>query len=274
MTDAQGTRLDSAGPSAPVEVSGFDAVPQVADILQVCPSEREAKAIVKQLHEQGRGEQKRSLADLVSRLSEGKLTQLKVVLKADTQGSLEAIQGSLERQARENVTAKVIYGALGAVSDSDISLASASGAIVLAFRVPVAALVARSAEREGVQVRMYDVIYTLLEEVDGLLTGLLVPEEEEKILGHVEVKGIFLTKKGEQIIGGRVTDGSVKRLFFRLQRGGAVVGTGRILSLRKVDKDIKEAPEGSECGMRVECTVPVLEGDVLEVFVKELKKAA
>ena len=274
MADAHGERLDAAGPSSPVEVSGFDGVPQVGDILQAVPSDREAKVIIKQVFEQGAGEQKRSLSDLVSRLSEGKLTQLKIVLKADAQGSLEALQGSLEKQARDNVTVKVIHGAVGAVSDSDVMLASASGALVVAFRVMVSPAVLRTAEREGVQVRMYEVIYTLLEEVDGLLKGLLTPEEEEQILGHLEVKGVFLTKKNEQIIGGRVTDGVVKRLFFRLQRAGALVGTGRITSLRKVDKDIKEAAEGSECGLRVESTEPVQEGDVLEVFVRELKKAA
>jgi translation initiation factor IF-2 len=115
-------------------------------------------------------------------------------------------------------------------------------------------------------------IYALFEEVAGLLQGLLVPEEQENILGHLEVKGVFLTQKGEQIIGGRVTDGVVKRMQFRLLRDGQLAGTGRITSLRKVDKDIKEAKEGSECGMRVESTIPVLEKDVLEVFVREFKK--
>jgi translation initiation factor IF-2 len=112
----------------------------------------------------------------------------------------------------------------------------------------------------------------LFEEIEGLLLGLLVPEEQEKILGHLEVKGVFLTKKGEQIIGGRVTDGLIKRLTFRLMRGGELAGTGRITSLRKVDQDIKEAKEGTECGMRVESTVPVMEGDVLEVYSREFKK--
>ncbi|PIR49373.1 translation initiation factor IF-2, partial [Candidatus Peregrinibacteria bacterium CG10_big_fil_rev_8_21_14_0_10_54_7] len=124
----------------------------------------------------------------------------------------------------------------------------------------------------GVQVREYDVIYALLEDVEGLIQGLVEPEEQEKILGHLEVKQVFLTKKSEQIVGGKVTDGVVKRLPFRLLRGEKEVGTGRITSLKHVEKDIKEAKEGSECGMRVETSVLIEPGDRLEVFLKELKK--
>src|SRR5581483_1158816 len=169
---------------------------------------------------------------------------------------------------------KVIHSAIGAVSENDVMMASASSALVLSFRAIVSPSVERTAEREGVEIRRYDVIYSLLEDVEGLLKGLLVPEEEEKILGHIEIKGVFLTKKSEQIIGGRVTDGVIKRVPFRLQRNGEVVGTGRILMLRKVDTDIKEAKADTECGMRVESSVPVEVGDVLEAFHKEFKKAA
>jgi translation initiation factor IF-2 len=132
--------------------------------------------------------------------------------------------------------------------------------------------VQRTAEREGVQIKQYDVIYGLLEDVQGLLEGLLTPEEEEKVLGHLEVKGVFLTKKSEQIIGGRVTDGVIKRLTFRLQRNGEVVGQGRILSLRKVDQDIKEAKADTECGMRTDTSIPIEVGDILEVYHREFKK--
>lgn len=272
MNDASGTRLQEVGPSGAVRISGFSAVPQVGDIFQAVGSEREARDLHEAVMENAANTVKRSFADLVSRLTEGKLKQLKVVLKADAQGSLEAIQMSLEKQATTEVQVKVIHGAIGAVSESDVMMASASEALVLAFRVPVPAAVARTAEREGVKVKQYDVIYLLLEEIALLLTGLLIPEEQEKVLGHIEVKGVFLTKKNEQIIGGRVTDGVIKRVAFRLKRGEEQVGTGRITSLRKVDNDIKEAKEGSECGMRVDCTVPVLVGDVMEAYVQEFKK--
>jgi translation initiation factor IF-2 len=238
----------------------------------VVGSEREARDLLKQVLEQASLQPKRGMGDLVTMLSEGKLQQLKVVLKADTQGSLEALQQALSKQTTEKVQVKVIHAAIGAVSESDAMMAAASSALLVSFRVLVPAAVMRTAEREGVQVRQYEVIYNLLEEVQGLLNGLLIPEEEEKILGHLEVKGVFLTKKNEQIIGGRVTDGVIKRLPFRLQRNGELAGTGRIVSLRKVDQDIKEAKEGTECGMRTETSVLIEEGDVLEVYQREFRK--
>lgn len=278
MMDAAGKRLDSVPPSGAVRVSGFDETSQVGDILQVVSSEREARRLRDELLLHGGQLQKKSFADLVSRLTEGKLQQLKVVLKADSQGSLEAIQATLDKQATAQVQVKVIHGAIGGVTESDVMMASASEAMVIAFHVDVPGAVARTAEREGVQVREYQVIYKLFEEIGDLMKGLLVPVEEEKIAGHLEVKGVFMTKRTEQVIGGRVLDGTVKRLNFRIQRPSAVsgeievVGTGRITSLRKVDKDIKEAKEGTECGMRTEATTPLLVGDILEVFSKEFKK--
>ena len=118
----------------------------------------------------------------------------------------------------------------------------------------------------------YDVIYNLFEDVDNLLAGLVEPEEGEKILGHLEIKGVFMTKKSEQVVGGKVADGVIKRLPYRIMRGGEEVGTGRITSLRKVEKDIKEAKEGTECGLRTDSSISIEEGDVLEVFLKELRK--
>ncbi len=272
MVDASGARLADVPPSGAVRLSGFDAVPQVGDVVRVVESEREARDLLKELISQSDAVPRRVFADFVSRLTEGKASQLKVVVKADTQGSLEAIQASLEKQGSTSLQVKVIHGAIGAVSENDVMMASASQALVISFRAPVPVAVQNTAEREGVKIREYDIIYKLLEEVDGLLQGLLVPEEEEQVMGHLLVKGVFLKKKSEQIIGGVVQDGVVKRVQFRLQRAGEVVGTGRITSLRKVDKDIKEAKEGTECGLRVDSAVPVMEGDVLEVFFKEFKK--
>lgn len=272
MSDASGRKLTTVPPSGAVRVSGFGSVPQVGDILQVVASDREARDLLKQVLEHNASQQKRGIGDLVSMLSEGKLQQLKIVLKADTQGSLEALQLALSKLTTDKVQVKVIHGAIGMVSENDVMMAAASNALLLAFHALVPPAVQRTADREGVQIRQYDIIYRLLEEVEGLLDGLLVPEEEEQILGHLEVKGVFLTQKSEQIIGGRVTDGVIKRLPFRLQRNGEVVGQGRIMSLRKVDQDIKEAKEGTECGMRVDSSEPVLEGDILEVYLREFKK--
>ena len=272
MTDVHGLKLTEVGPSGAVRVSGLSTVGQVGDILQAVASDQEAKRLQEEVIEHGASKKKRSFADLVSRLSEGKLKQLKVVLKADTQGSLDAIQDALAKKTTDEVTVKIIHAAIGGVSETDVMMASASDGIVVAFHAPVPASSGRAAEREGVKVQEYDIIYNLLEDVDGLLKGLVVPEEEEKILGHLELKAIFMTKKTEQVVGGKVTDGVIKRLPYRVLRGGEEVGTGRITSLKKVDKDIKEASEGSECGARTDSTVTLEEGDVLEVYLKELKK--
>ncbi len=274
LIDARGQRLPEVLPSGAARVSGLDSVPQVGDILQVVASEKEARTLMDALTKVAGAQQKRSFADLVSRLTEGKVTQLKVVLKTDAQGSLEAIQEALRRQQSPDATVsvKVIHGAIGAVSESDVMMAAASEGIILSFNAPVSTDVQRTADREGVQIRQYNILYQLLDEVSALLQGLIEPVEEEKVLGHLEVRGVFLTKKSEQIIGGKVTDGIVKRVTFRLMRGGAQVGTGRILSLKHVDRDIKEAKEGSECGMRVDTSVPVQEQDILEVYAKELRR--
>ncbi|MDO8648967.1 MAG: translation initiation factor IF-2 [Candidatus Peregrinibacteria bacterium] len=273
MIDAHGVRLTEVGPSGPVRVSGLDAVTQVGDILQVVASEKEARVLATALRAGQEQRKKHSFADLVSRLSEGRIKQLKVVLKADAQGSLEAIQEALRQKSEGmKVGVKVIHAAVGAVSESDVMMTAASEGMVLAFHAPVSPDVQRTADREGVKVRQYTVLYDLLEEVTRLLEGLVEPEEEESILGHLEVRGVFLSKKSEQIIGGKVMDGMIKRVSFRLQRGGAEIGTGRITSLKHVDKDIKEAKEGSECGMRVESSVPIEVGDTLEAYVRELKR--
>ncbi|MBI3336527.1 translation initiation factor IF-2 [Candidatus Peregrinibacteria bacterium] len=272
MMDARGGRLDSVLPSGAVRVSGFQGIPDVGDILQVLSSEREAKELLKELVERRQSQKKRSFIDLVSRLSEGKVLQLKVVLKADTFGSLEAIRMALERQATSETSAKVIHSALGAVSESDVMMAAASDGVVIAFNVPVPTGVRETADHEGVSIREYDIIYKLLEEVGELLQGLLEPEELDRVVGHLDVKGVFYSHKNEQVVGGKVLDGLIKRVLFKVMREGKEVGTGRITSLKHVEKDIKEAKEGSECGMRVETNTPIIIGDTLEVFAKEFKK--
>jgi len=272
MVDAHGERLTAVIPSGAVRVSGFDSLPETGDILQVVPSEQKARELLEAVKAEGARNQKRSFADLVSRLSEGKLKQLKIVLKADTQGSLDALQASLDKKTTNEVSVKVIHGAIGAVTESDVMMAAASDGIVIAFNIPVSTAVQQTAEHEGVKVRPYQVIYTLLDDIDGLLTGLIEPEEEEKIMGHLEIKGVFYTKKNVQVVGGKVTDGIIKRLPFRVMRDEKEVGTGRITSLKHLEKDIKEAKEGTECGSRIETSILIEEGDIFEVYLREFKK--
>ncbi len=272
LMNAASEKLTEVLPSGPARVSGFDNVPQVGDIVQIFATEKEAKEFAEAYKLTKLSEKKQRFADLVSRLTEGKLSQLKIVLKADAQGSVESIEAALRKLASSEVQVKIIHSAVGSISDNDVMMAAASDGMVIGFHTEASAQVYRTAEREGVEIKVYDVIYKLIEEIDLLLKGLVEPEEEEVVAGHLEVRGVFLKKKNEQIIGGKVTDGTFKRLPFRIQRGGIVVGTGRITSLKQVDKDIKEAKEGTECGMRVDSTTTIEMGDILEVFRKEFKK--
>lgn len=274
LVDEHGKRVTSVGPSAPVIVSGFDAMPSLGDILQVFATEKELQTYLSAYRDSKAKEGKRGFADLVSRLSEGKLKELKIILKTDAQGSLQSIEEALRKLATAETHTKVIHAAIGDISESDVMMAAAGGALIIGFCVDASTPVLKTADREGVKIKHYDIIYKLLEDIELLLKGLIVPVEEEKILGHLEVRGVFFTKGSEQIIGGKVTDGTLKRTPFRLMRDGAQVGTGRISSLKLIDKDIKEAKEGMECGMRVTSSTPVVLGDSLECFIKEFTRVA
>ena len=274
LNDALGNRIDTAGPSVPVVVSGFDDLPSLGDILQVFATERELKTYLAAYRESKSKDTGRGFADLVSRLSEGKLKELKIILKADAQGSLESIREALSKLTTTHAHAKVIHAAIGAVSESDVMMAAAGGALIVGFGVEAPQSVQRTADRERVTIKYYDIIYKLLEDMELLLGGLVEPVEEEKVHGHLEVRGVFFTKGSEQIIGGKVTDGIIKRTPFRLLRAGAVVGTGRITSLKIVDKDVKEVKEGAECGMRVSVSPLAELGDVLECYSKEFTRIA
>lgn len=274
LSDFTTKRIDKAGPSCPAVISGLDSLPNVGDILQVFATERELKAYLAAYAEKQGQIQKRGFADLVTRLSEGKLKELKVIVKADAQGSLESLQVAIAKLTTDVVHPKVIHAAIGDVSESDVMMASAGEAIVVGFNVDSSVAVQRTAEREGVKIKHYDIIYKLLEDLELLLKGLIVPVEEEKVIGHLEVRGVFFTKGSEQIVGGMVRDGLLKRTPFRLLRAGEVVGTGRITSLKHVEKDIKEAKEGMECGMRITTSIAVEIEDVLEAYTKEFTRVA
>ncbi len=274
LADFAGTRIHHAGPSSPAVISGLSTLPNVGDILQVFATEKELKAYLTAFEEKQGQITKRGFADLVTRLSEGKLKELKVILKADANGSLESLQQAISKLTTDIVHPKVIHAAIGDVSESDVMMAAAGEAIVVGFNVDSSVAVNRTAEREGVKIKHYDIIYKLLEDLELLLKGLIVPVEEEKVIGHLEVRGVFFTKGSEQIVGGMVRDGILKRTPFRLLRANEVVGTGRITSLKHVEKDIKEAKEGMECGMRVTTSIAIEVADVLEAYTKEFTRVA
>ena len=276
MADAIGENLDEVGPSGAVRISGLSAVPKTGDILQVVQDEKEAKSLLSKIQEARDRDRKRGLADLITRLSEGQMTMLKIVLKADSQGEIEAIRGALSKIEKESqgvkVMPKIIHTACGNITESDVMMAAASDGIVLGFNVIVSSRVEEIARMQGVKVKLYDVIYELIDDVESLLAGLVEPEEEEKVLGHLEVRGLFFRKKSDQVIGGMITDGVFKRVPFRIMRDGEEVGTGRITNVKHADKDVKESKAGRECGLRIECSVDILEGDVIEGFVREFRK--
>ncbi|MBT3834924.1 translation initiation factor IF-2 [Candidatus Peribacteria bacterium] len=273
MIDSHGNRLDEVGPSGAVQIAGLNDVPETGDILQVVDKESDARKLLVEMIEAREAQKKRGIGDLISRISEGKLAVLKAVLKADSLGSLEAIEASLAKMKTESgISTKLIHSSVGSISESDVMIAAASDGIVLGFNVSYSSHVEKIAQENGVQIRTYGVIYELLDEVEGLLEGMVEEEETETVTGHLEVKGVFFRKKSEQVVGGKVTDGYLKRVPFRLKRDDKEIGTGRITSLKRVEKDIKEAKEGSECGMRIDCNLQIEEGDVIEGYVKELKK--
>jgi translation initiation factor IF-2 len=273
MMDSHGKKVEQIGPSDAVQIAGFSTVPETGDIFQIVSDEKEAKRLLAEIVSVREGQKKRGLGDLISRLSEGKLTTLKVVLKTDSAGSVEAVEGALAKLKTESgVKAKIIHAAAGSVTESDVMMAAASEGIVLGFSTTLSSRVERLATNQGVEVRMYDVIYELLDDVTGLLEGLVEPEEEERVLGHLEVRGTFFRKKSDQVIGGKVTDGMLKRVPFRIMRSSDEVGTGRITSIKHVDKDVKEAKEDKEYGLRVDSSFDIQEGDVLEAFVREFVK--
>ena len=274
LIDEHGKRLQSAAPSRPAIVAGFSELPSVGDILQVFATDKEFQAYMDAYLLSKSREQKMGFADLVSRLSEGKLKELKIILKTDAHGSLESIQEALRKLTTDAVHTKVIHAAIGDITESDVMMAAAGKALIVGFHVDAPTSVERTAEREGVAIKHYDIIYKLLEEMELLMKGLIVPVEEEKVTGHLEVRGVFFTKGSEQIAGGKVMDGYLKRTPFRIKRGDTDLGTGRITSLKHIEKDIKEAKEGMECGMRVTTSVPLEIGDILECYTKEFTRLA
>lgn len=271
MKDHTGRNIRKAGPSQPVFIAGLEKAPHSGDIFQVVTDEKKARMQaqgVQTLVESARLA-RRGVGEIISQIGSGQLKQLKLVLKADTKGSLEAIKESLMEIKNEDVGVKVILSGVGAVSESDVMMAAAAGGVVMAFHTNANVNVRRLAERENVEILQYEVIYKLLDDVKKILTGLLEPEEIETIVGKAEVKQIFLTKKKEMIVGCKVTEGQLEKVKVRVFRDGEKVGEGMINSLRKVDESVKTVKEGNECGIQYSGFLPLQEGDILEAFKME-----
>lgn len=275
MLNNRGKKMISAGPSVPVEIYGISGVPMAGDELIVVKDEKSARQVAAhrqtQMREKGRASSGiGSLADLYEKIKEGKIKELNLILKADVQGSLEALSDSLVKLSTEDVKLKLIHSSTGAITESDIMLASASGAIVIGFRVRANPRVVQIAERENVDIRYYDVIYNLIEDIRKAMAGLLEPVYKENIIGRADIKEIFNVPKVGTVAGCYVTDGHIERnAKVRLLRDEVVVFDGKMASLKRFKGDVKEVQSGYECGIGLEDFQDIKPGDVFEVYKME-----
>ena len=273
MMDDQGRRVKEAGPSMPVEILGLNDVPNAGEVFVGCKNDKDARSFAETFISQNKikkleeTKSKMPLDDLFNQIQEGNLKELGIVVKADVQGSVEAIKQSLVKLSNEEVVVKIIHGGVGAINESDVTLAAASNAIIIGFNVRPDATAKETAEREGVDVRLYRVIYNAIEDVESAMKGMLEPVFEEKVLGHAEVRQTFKASGVGTIAGSYVLDGTFERdCQARIVRDGVVIYDGKLASLKRFKDDVKEVKAGYECGFVFERFNDVKEGDQVEAF--------
>ena len=272
MFNERGARVDEAGPSVPVSILGFDGAPNAGDKFHVFEDEREARNIAvkrQQLQrEQGvRSQRSVTLEELGRRIAVGEFKELNLIVKGDVDGSIEALSDSLEKLSTEKVQVNIIHKAVGQVSESDILLASASSAIIIGFQVRPSGAARRLAEKEGVQIKLYSVIYKAIEEMKDAMEGLLSAKIEENVVGSAEIRETFKISKVGTIAGCFVIDGNIKRNNkVRVIREGVVVYTGKLGSLKRFKDDVKEVAKGFECGLNIDRFNDIKVGDVVEAY--------
>jgi len=275
MMDYNGRRLESAGPSVPVEVLGFSEVPEAGDILYAVEDDKLARQVVEERKEKikeanTRSAFKASLDDLFNQIEQGELKELKLIIKADVQGTAEAVKQALERLSTDEVRIRTIHSGVGAITESDVMLASASNAVIIGFNVRPTSNVTELAEKEKIDIRLYRVIYDAIEDVKAAIKGMLEPTYREVVLGHAEVRTTFRISGVGTVAGCYVTDGKISRnARVRIVRDGIVVHEGQIASLKRFKDDVREVASGYECGIGISNFNDIKEGDVIEAFVEE-----
>jgi translation initiation factor IF-2 len=279
LENGLGKRITKAGPSSPAVVLGLAEVPQAGDILRVVPDEKTARAMVEERRaataSRSEGAGKTTLEDLYAQIQAGQTKELRIILKADVSGSLGAISHALQQLSTEEVRINVIHEGAGDITDNDIMLASASNAIVVGFNTKVTDTARRAAESEKVDVRLYDIIYKLTDDISAALRGLLEPEQVETVEGRAEVRQIFKVGKVAVIAGSYVTDGRIVRGGgARVWRGGKVVVTDKIESLRRFRDDVREVATNFECGIGLAGSNDLIEGDIIECFTQQMVSRA
>lgn len=278
MFDDKGKKVKSAGPSIPVSVLGLSEVPQAGDRFNEVKDEKTARSMAEIRQMKARAESQNtgrmSLEDLYSQISSGQVKELPIIIKADVQGSVEALKGSLEKLSTEEVKVRVIHGAAGAINETDIVLATASNAIVMGFNVRPDNNAAEMAAKEGVSIKTYRVIYNAIDDVKSAMIGMLSPDIEEVVLGTAECRQIYKISNVGTIAGAYVTSGKIVRnAQIRLIRDGIVILEGTLGSLKRFKDDVKEVAQGFECGLSIEKFNDIKEGDVVEAFeMKEIKR--
>ena len=275
MTNDKGRTVKSAGPSVPVEITGLAEVPSAGDTFNAVEDERLARELVEQRKHEQKQEQfnayrKVTLDNLFSQIAEGEIKELPIVVKADVQGSVEAVKQSLEKLSNNEVRVRVIHGAVGAVKESDVMLASASNAIIVGFNVRPDPVAAENAERDGVDIRLYRIIYDAIEEIGTAMKGMLAPKLREVEQGRVEVRQVYKISNvgmvaGSYVLSGKVTRGSKVRVV----RDGIIIADDEIAGLKRFKDDVKEVADGYECGISLEKFSDVKEGDIFETYIVE-----
>jgi translation initiation factor IF-2 len=276
LGDYRGKRIAHADPGMPAVVTGFKAVPSFGDLFRALPTEKEAReaaaATLRREQAKSLGVKKIDATQLSAAITAGNMQELNVVLKADTQGSLESLTESLDRLRNEEVAVRVVSSAVGGIAESDIAFAKAAGALLIGFNVGLNSSLKALANREGVQVRLYSVIYELTDDLRDALGQMLSPEVVENVVGALEIKGVFKTTKSNVVCGGTVTSGRIEpKLKLKIKRGGEVLGEGTLLSLQKDKQVAKEAFEGETCGINVGTGTAIELGDTLEFYTVETK---
>ena len=272
--DDKGRRVKEAGPSTPVEILGLSDVPNAGEIFVACENDKEARNFAETFVSEGRErlleetKARMSLDDLFSQIQAGDLKELNIIVKADVQGSVEAVKQSLLKLSNDEVVVKIIHGGVGAINESDVSLASASNAIINGFNVRPDATAKATAEREGVDVRLYRVIYDAIADVEAAMKGMLDPIFEEKVIGHAEVRQLFKASGVGTIAGSYVLDGMFQRgCKVRITREGKQIYEGELASLKRFKDDVKEVKAGYECGLVFEKFNDVHELDQVEAYI-------
>ena len=275
MMNERGERVKSAGPSVPVEVTGLNEVPVGGDTFNAVSDERLARELVEQRlteqkEEMFNSQTKVTLDNLFEQMKEGEMKELKVIVKADVQGSVEAVRQSLEKLSNDEVRVHVIHGAVGAISESDVMLANASNAIIVGFNVRPDPVAEENAKRDGVDMRLYRIIYDCIEEIESAMKGMLAPKYREVFLGKAECREVYKITNVGMVIGGHVTSGKIVRgAQVRLVRDGIIVADDKIASLRRFKDDVKEVQDGYDCGITLERFSDIKLGDILEAYEME-----